>query len=119
FGWEVLVLTPRASGGERRSKQVVETGYRDILQDWKARLGLDSNRTLHEQFGLPLGQRPGSVLPHTRLLTFMQHVLTYPDRSKGWIPFAVAAVEEIHRQNPQIDAIVTTSPPISCHLIGR
>ena len=49
----------------------------------------------------------------------MKYLLTYPDLLKGWIPFALAAVDKIARQNLDIAAIVSTSPPISCHLIGR
>lgn len=119
FGWEPIVLTPRIQGAERESKLVVETEYRDALEEWKARLGLDRKRGVHEQFHLPVAKKPGSTLLHTRFLDLTKYLLTYPDQLKGWIPFALAAVEEIHRQNSGIAAIVTTSPPVSCHLIGR
>jgi len=36
---------------------------------------------------------------------------------KGWVPFAMAAVSEM-KPSLKFDAIVTTSPPESCHLIG-
>jgi glycosyltransferase involved in cell wall biosynthesis len=52
-------------------------------------------------------------------LEFVKYLLTYPDPTKGWIPHALEAVKEIRRQNLDISAIVTTSPPITSHLIGR
>ncbi len=48
-----------------------------------------------------------------------KYILSYPDPTKGWTPFALDAMRGIRRQNVDIDAIVTTSPPISSHLIGR
>jgi len=98
---------------------IVETGYRDILEDWKARLHLDRKRGVHEELGLSMPKKPGSVFIHTRALNLAKYFLSYPDPAKGWIPFALAAVEEIRRQKFDISAIVTTSPPISSHLIGR
>jgi len=118
FGWEVIVLTP-ARAGVRRGENVIETGYRDVLTDWKVRFKLDRERGLHEQFGLTTASQPGSALFHTRLLNFVKYILTYPDERKGWIPFAVDAVRKIPSQNLDISAIVTTSPPITSHLIGR
>ena len=119
FGWEAVVLTPKRQGVCRQSKLVIETEYRDVLTDWKARLGLDRKKGIHEHFGLSVAQKPGTVLLHTRALEFVKYLLTYPDPLKGWIPLALKAVEEIRRQNQDISAIVTTSPPITCHLIGR
>ena len=119
FGWEVVVLTPKRPNATRQSGTIVETGYRDVLQVWKSRLGLDGKRGVHEQFGLPVAKKPGSVLLHTRALEFAKYILTYPDPLKGWIPFALDSVRELRRSQVDISAIVTTSPPISCHLIGR
>ncbi|MGA9800312.1 MAG: glycosyltransferase [Terriglobales bacterium] len=119
FGWEALVLTPRLQAARRPSDSIVETDYRDVLEDWKARLHLDRKRGVHEKFGLPEAKKPGAVPIHTRALDLAKYFLSYPDHTKGWTPFALAAVREIHRQNLDIAAIVTTSPPISSHLIGR
>jgi glycosyltransferase involved in cell wall biosynthesis len=119
FGWEAMVLTPKLPGTRRQSESIVETGYRDVLEDWKARFHLDRKRGLHEKFGLPQAKKPGVTPVHTRVLDIAKYVLSYPDSTKGWTSFALAAVQEIRRQNLEIDAIVTTSPPISSHLIGR
>lgn len=119
FGWEPIVLAPKVQGAYRQSKLVIETEYQDVLEDWKARLRLDRKLGVHEQLGLPLAKKPGSAPPHTRLLNFVKYLLTYPDPCKGWIPSALETLHQISRQDLDIAAIVTTSPPISSHLIGR
>ena len=42
----------------------------------------------------------------------------YPDEMKGWIPFAVRSIERDADQGKKVDAILSTSPPISSHLIA-
>src|SRR5436190_23249568 len=99
FGWRPLILTPKVKGRPRvseniASEYVMETDERDVLADWKARLNLDGQRGLHEQFGLPLSAQPGSDKAHTLIITVLKNLLTYPDLTKGWIPFALSAVDE-------------------------
>jgi glycosyltransferase involved in cell wall biosynthesis len=118
FGWEAIILTPKVEPG-RSDSRIIETGYRSALASWKARLGLDGQRSLHEQFRLPVSSRAGSGLFHTRAIDLAKYFMVYPDETKGWLPFAMQAIDGIRQQGPQIDAILTTSPPISAHLIGR
>jgi glycosyltransferase involved in cell wall biosynthesis len=117
YGWEAIVLTPRVPGGNRPQGRVIETGDRDVLQDWKAKFGLNPRLALHQQLNLPLATKPNSRLLHTRAIDWLKRWLAYPDSTKGWIPFAAAAVAEFARQE-QVDAILTTSPPESCHIVG-
>ena len=94
FGWNPLVLTPKVDGvAVRNSASIIETDYRDVLADWKARLHLDSRRGLHEQFHLPLSKQAGADKPHTLAITVLKNLLTYPDLTKGWIPYALRAIE--------------------------
>lgn len=118
FGWDPLVLTP-ASEARQAGKSILETGYRDVVAEWKSRLRLDNQRSVHEQFRLPIASERGSEYAHTWALKLLRYLLTYPDPQKGWIPYAVSAVEKLRRDKVSIDAIVSTSPPITCHLIGR
>ncbi len=41
-----------------------------------------------------------------------------PDARVGWVPFAARKAVDLHRDAP-FDAVVTTGPPHSTHLIGR
>lgn len=119
FGWNVQALTPQIPGQTRQSPTVVETGYRNMIAVWKSRLHLDIGSTLHEQLGLSQSSKIRTISVHTRVMQLARDVLTYPDAAKGWIPFAVKAVKDLKRQGARIDAIITTSPPITAHLIGR
>jgi hypothetical protein len=118
YGWEAVILTP-ASEGRQKDDSIIETGYRDVSAEWKARLHLDNHRSVHEQFRLPVASERGSEHPHTWALKLFRYLLTYPDPHKGWIPYAVSALEKLRQQKVPIDAIISTSPPITCHLIGR
>jgi len=117
FEWEPIILTPKVRHS-RSDPELIETDYEDVLASWKRGLGLDSERGVHEQLRLPLSSKPRSDLLHKRILDLAKYFITYPDTSKGWIPFALRAIEEIRDQHQKIDAILTTSPPISTQ-IGR
>src|ERR1700720_930768 len=89
FGWEAMVLTPGVERARPKSKLMVETEYRDVLEGWKARLHLDRKRGVHEKFGLPLPKKPGVTPVHKRALDLAKYLLSYPDPTKGWMPFAL------------------------------
>ena len=117
FGWEPIVLTPRLPDGPRPPARVIQTGYRDVLGDWKARLGLNASRGLHEQLKLQVSSIPGTKRLHTRVIDCMEAVIAYPDSKKGWIPFAIDAVQSLVRSD-KVDAILSSAYPTTCHLIG-
>lgn len=118
FGWEPIILTPRLPDGPRLPARVIETEYRDVLGDWKTRFRLDVGRGLHEQLKLPISCVPRTKLLHTKVIDWVKSVVAYPDPMKGWLSFAVEAVRELQR-NERIDAVLSTAPPVTCHLIGR
>ena len=117
FGWETIVLTPKVKQ-LRSDPQVIETAYHDVFGGFKTRLGLDKGRSMHEQFRLPVSSKPGAGFLHTRVLEIGRYLVGYPDPTRGWIPFASQAIENLGQRHERIDAIVTTSPPITVHLIG-
>jgi glycosyltransferase involved in cell wall biosynthesis len=117
YGWEPIVLTPRLPDGPRPPVQIIETDYRDVLGQWKARFGLDPERGVHQQFSLPRAKTPNRVLPHTRLMKWLKPLLLFPDTTKGWTGFAMDAISQL-KEHTAVDAILTTSPPITCNLIG-
>jgi glycosyltransferase involved in cell wall biosynthesis len=117
YGWEPIVLTPRLPEGPRPAVQIIETDCRDILGQWKSRLGFDPKRGIHQQLSLPLARKPNRVLPHTALMKWLRPLLFFPDLTKGWMPFATKAVAQLKKQT-LVDAVVTTSPPVTCNLLG-
>ena len=118
FGWEPTVLTVKLPGVRPSWAPVVETGDHDVLQTWKVRFGLEGKRSLHEQLGLPVTKKRDSQLMHTKVLFAIRYLLAFPDSTKGWIPFAMQALKEV-KKRMSVDAILTTSPPVSAHMIGH
>ena len=117
FGWTTVVLTPFLPS-RIANPTVIQTGYEDVLGHWKRKLRLDPQRGLHEQFGLrETGSGPNSPPLHTRVMESIRALITYPDDTKGWVAFGVDALSEVNRKF-HIDAILSTSPPISAHLIA-
>ena len=78
YGWQPVVLTPRLPGTTRASEHVVETDYRDVVKQWKAKSGLDPAQGLHQQFGLPRAKTPTRLPLHTRLMKWVRPLLLFP-----------------------------------------
>jgi glycosyltransferase involved in cell wall biosynthesis len=117
FGWEPIVLTSRVPNGNRPSVRVIETDYEDVIASLKQRIGLDPKRGLQQQLQLKGSSKPGAALPHSKLIRWLRTTISYPDETKGWIPFALKAIQQIGSKE-RIDAIFSTSPPISAHLVA-
>jgi glycosyltransferase involved in cell wall biosynthesis len=116
FGWEVLVVTPCFPDGPRPPGTVIETPYHDSLAKWKGRVGLDPHRALHAQLNLSVATKPRTKLVHTQVIDGLTSVLAYPDLTMGWVPFAINAIKKI---DVPIDAILSTAPPITAHVIAH
>ena len=117
FGWDPVVLAPQLPAGTRPAVRLIETDYRDVLTDVKARLGMSRSRGLHDQLGLSFSTVPGSPRWHTRMIDWIASMITFPDDTKGWIPFGKSALDELARTE-KIDLIITSSPPITTNLLG-
>jgi glycosyltransferase involved in cell wall biosynthesis len=116
FGWEVLVVTPHLTDGPRPPAIAIETPYHDALEKWKTRIGLDPNRALHAQLNLSVATEPRTKRFHTQVIDRFKSVLAYPDLTMGWVPFAIDAIKRI---DVPIDAILSTAPPITTHVIAQ
>ena len=66
----------------------------------------------------PRRRNPG-LLPSTPAPLAWRSIAVLSGFHQGLDPVRAGCGENIRRQNIEIDAIVTTSPPISSHLIGR
>ena len=122
FGWEPIIIT-------------VENGsypYYDesLVKEISPSLRVYRTKTFEpfELYNLIRGKK-GKTMPvvsvgsHQRKTVF-QRISEYvranffiPDARKGWVPYAVKQAEEILKHE-KIDAIITTGPPHSAHLIG-
>ena len=61
----------------------------------------------------------GRIRPFLKFLYgYYREIAHYPDSEKGWKPFAVKAGDEL-LQNEDVDAMISSSSPVTCHLIAR
>jgi glycosyltransferase involved in cell wall biosynthesis len=117
FGWDVLVLTAKLPAGLRPAVPVVETEYQSVIGEWKARFGMDPKQGLHERLKLSQSSQPNSNRFHTNLIDLARALIAFPDEQRGWIRFAVNALSDL-KANEHPDIILSTSPPVSGHLIA-
>jgi hypothetical protein len=122
FGWQAVILTAALPGRPDPKFEVVETPRRDsAVLGWGRRLfKLDTEQTLMGQTAqLKKKLRIRSEKsPLDLLLTAVGEVTAYPDPQKGWRAYAIKAGENILRQQ-EIKAMISTSPPVTCHVVAR
>jgi len=119
FGWEVVALTPQLPGRKGNRQQIIETGHRDILADFKARLGCVQKVRPARQLdfaGQQTARTTGQQKPNP-VVKWLRAAIIYPDEYKGWIPFGVSALEKFAKRET-VDAILSTSPANSGHIIA-
>lgn len=127
FGWEAILLTHSLDRyGERvwfddivkkTRTRIIETPYWDVIGTWKKRLGFkpeqrvryDLKATLHRTF-----QR--SLLDFV-FNTFLA-CIAYPDEDKGWLTTGSRAGERL-LENERVDVILSSSSPVTAHLIAQ
>lgn len=129
FGWEPIVLTPAIGtdpdSGFGPSKdfiksgvRIVETQYADTFDSYLIKkFGLNPvegiEGHLEKRFGVTSKRSFVDFL-----LTRGREIIWYPDRDKGWRKIAVEAGNEL-LQNEDIDAIISSSSPITSHIIAK
>ena len=123
FGWEPVVLTVR----EGAYPETDETLLDDIPDDvrvvrtdswdpyrWYARLTGKSERAAVKIGSMDMTD-PGWK---ERLSVWLRANVFLPDARVGWVPYGIRAGLKLLRSEP-FDAILTSGPPHSLHLIGR
>ena len=95
FGWETVVLTPKVKR-TASDPAVIETEYRDVVDAWKARFGLDGKRSVHQQLGLPVSSQPGGG-----------HFFQGPVQlARPEMQMAVGAIEYVFRNRQAMQVLV-------------
>jgi hypothetical protein len=121
FGWEPIVLTKPLPEKPDLGCQIVETGYRDVLESWLKRFGFGRGERVEDQLDRRFGLA-GKRSLRRALVYFVarriREVLGYPDWERGWKPFAVEAASALVREG-DIHALVSSSPPVTSHLVAR
>jgi len=122
FGWEAIILTAALPGRPNPQLEVVETQRRDSLAlGWGKRLfKLDPEQTLMAQIAQLKSRLKirSERSPLDLLLAAIGEITAYPDPQKGWRHFGIQAGKDVLQQQP-IKAIISTSPPVTSHIIAK
>jgi glycosyltransferase involved in cell wall biosynthesis len=113
FGWDPIVIAPREGSYDE-----------DSSLSFSGISVLTSNVHPGRLFGgVPRGGRSssgesshGAVVG--RVVNKLRSWLYQPDGQIGWYPFALTAARRVIRRN-RCDAIFSSSPPITAHLVAR
>jgi len=119
FGWEPVFLTPKLPGEPEKRFRVIQTPYSgDIIKRLKKRLGFDPQRRVQEIVGVPFSQREGRRTFTNKVETFIRGIIFYPSKNRGWCPSAIKAGTKLVG-GEEFDAIISSSPPVTTHLIAN
>lgn len=121
FGWQPIILTtligedPESRFGHpndfKSNSRVIETYHYNPKEDIRVQV--------KKRFDLTSKKSYNYVKPFLSFLyKFYQEIIHYPDEEKGWKPFAVNAGSEL-LQNEDIDAMISSSSPVTSHLIAK
>lgn len=116
FDWEPIILTTTLPGNSDAQFRVIQTPYHDVIGSWKKRFGLEPEKGIKKQFGMPTHKNKKSLIDY--ILHPLSEIIAYPDAQKGWYNHAVETGSEILK-NETIDAIISSSSPPTCHLIAK
>lgn len=118
YEWQPILLSSSAWPEEPPPEvNVTRTKYKDSQRFWKKILGLKSQEEIRNRVKETIGVTSGKSLLD-RLLTFYGEIVNYPDSEKGWKSFAVQTAEELLQQR-NISAILSSSWPVTCHVIAH
>jgi glycosyltransferase involved in cell wall biosynthesis len=111
-GWRVTVVTPRGDAFWIRDESLLERVPADTR--------IVRTRTWSGQAVLRRGGSGGQSRSSRGfgLLRRVASAVMIPDSYIGWYPFAVRAAQEVLRAG-DVDAIYSTSPPETAHLVAR
>jgi glycosyltransferase involved in cell wall biosynthesis len=113
FGWQPIVIVPRTSNEtvEIDNVRVIETDYQDMI----SRFMRKSDNTGRKREVSGRDQKNKFV---SKSLSLAGEIFAYPDSMKYWKKPAIEAASEII-ESEKIDAIMSTSSPITSHIIAH
>ena len=121
FDWEPIILTtPIGNNPDSRVGPPIDFKNNNrVVETYGYNAGENIGVQVRRGFNLiPIRSynyaRPVLRFPYR----LYQEILYYPDEQKGWKPFAVNASIEL-LQNETIDALISSSSPVTSHLIAR
>lgn len=114
FGWQPIVIVPRTSNKTAKidNVRVVETDYQDMI----SRFLPNSKSDTDEKKEVDSKNQSNKFV--SKALSLAGEIFAYPDSMKYWRKPAFEAASEII-ENEKIDAILSTSSPVTSHLVAH
>ena len=116
FGWRVTVVTPGRPERSVPNSSIRETGDASLAANLKGWLGLSTDTALKDAWAA--STRDTRARLRARVIEFVKGVVAVPDTYRGWVRHATTTARAVFREDP-FDTVLTTSPPVSAHLVGR
>lgn len=124
MGVEPVVLTVRAGAYPHLDESLLADIPEDVAVERTAApdpfglYGRATGRSRDDAVQARTGRVGESPALAERGARWIRANLFVPDARVGWVPFALRRAEALHAENP-FDAVLTTGPPHSVHLVGR
>uniref|UniRef100_A0A7C2K557 Glycosyltransferase subfamily 4-like N-terminal domain-containing protein n=1 Tax=candidate division WOR-3 bacterium TaxID=2052148 RepID=A0A7C2K557_UNCW3 len=124
YNWEPVVLTVISPGEPDSRLRVIQTPYPgDVKSNIKQKLGLNPETPAGEQvtFLKKIYTKEDFIFLvkfATLIRKALTEILEYPDGQKRWYPLALDKGIKL-LSSESFDAIISSSPPPTCHLIAR
>ena len=118
FGWKPFVLTVNHKGDFPPNIQVQATEYVDRLALVKKIAGFNSATGVHQQIGIPVAKNFKYASLKSKTIKAIREIIAFPDEEIGWLSRAVNSASELISRI-KFDAMISTSFPVTTHLIAR
>ncbi len=118
YGWEPIVLTIKHTGKLPEEIRIIETDYKNIIDEIKLKIGFNLDDLVHEQLGLKVTKNYKPSTLKGKTIKLLKDIILFPDEQKGWYKFAIKSAFEFLNEE-RVDAIISTSYPVISHVIAR
>lgn len=118
FGWEPVVLSVKRPGKPPEGIRIIETDYKDIGGSIKSMIGFDPGKGVIQQSGITVSKGFVHTTLKSKIVKLFREVIAFPDSKRGWYKFALKSASEFLCKD-SVDAIISTSGPVTSHLIAR
>lgn len=116
FGWDVTVLTASLPGFKHDGVRVIETPALDINKTLRRVFGFGA-RSAHAAFGIASRMYQEDKGALQRMIETAGTAATYVTNKFGWYGGAINVARALAAQK-KFDAVLSTSPPESAHIIA-
>jgi hypothetical protein len=115
-GWNPIILTSVLPGEPDSRFQVIQAPYDDVITLRKRRVGLNAIKPSNAQFDTFKTKNQPSIVHRVACLPW--EIISHSSSLRGWYKHAIKAGGEV-LQCERIDAILSSSSPVTCHLIAK